>query len=99
MHWHVRKRHCRTPAALVKRQLRNRLPKQPKQRVPPTSKGTNIASASTPSPSDQKVDNMLKGTMETEDKEVVVDPSNTDKMLRISDNLDPKKEFTLITFL
>jgi hypothetical protein len=42
---------------------------------------------------------MLKGTMETEDKEVVVDPSNTDKMLRISDNLDLKKEFTLITFL
>jgi hypothetical protein len=36
------------------------------------------------------VDYKLKGTMGTEDKEVVVDPNNPDKKLWISDNLDPK---------
>jgi hypothetical protein len=30
------------------------------------------------------------GTLETEDKEVAVDPNNLDKKLQISDNLDPK---------
>jgi hypothetical protein len=59
-------------------------------RGPPASKGTNIASVSTPSPVDQKANNKLKGTMGTEDKEVVVDLINPDKKLRISDNLDPK---------
>jgi hypothetical protein len=59
-------------------------------RAPPASKGTNIASVSTPLPVDQKVGIKLKGTMETKDNEVVVDPSNLDKMLWISDNLDPK---------
>jgi hypothetical protein len=54
------------------------------------SKGTNIASASTPSPVNQKVDNKLKGTMETKDKEVVGDPSNLDKKVQINDNLNPK---------
>jgi hypothetical protein len=44
-------------------------------------KGTNIALASTPLPADQKVDNKLKGTMETKDKEVAVDPNNLDKKL------------------
>jgi hypothetical protein len=58
--------------------------------IPPTSKGTNIALASIPAPTDQKVDNKLKGTLETEDKQVEVDPSNPDKKLWISDNLDPK---------
>jgi hypothetical protein len=58
--------------------------------IPPTSKFTNIASASTPPPADQKVDNKLQGGMGTEDKEVVVDHSKPDKKLRISDNLDPK---------
>jgi hypothetical protein len=57
-------------------------------RIPPASKGTNIASASTPSSADQKVDNKLKGTMETKGKKVAVDPSNPDKKLRISDSLD-----------
>jgi hypothetical protein len=56
-------------------------------RAPPASKGTNIASSSNPSSADQKVDNKLKGTMGAEDKEVVVDPSNPDKKLRINDNL------------
>jgi hypothetical protein len=51
---------------------------------------TNIASSSTPSPADQKADNKLKGTKGTEDKEVLVDPSNLDKKLQISDNLNPK---------
>jgi hypothetical protein len=41
-------------------------------------------------PVDQKVGIKLKGTMETKDNEVVVDPNNLDKMLWISDNLDPK---------
>jgi hypothetical protein len=58
--------------------------------IPLASKGTNIASASAPSPANTKADNKLKGTMETEDKEVAVEPSNPDKKLRISDNLDPK---------
>jgi hypothetical protein len=59
-------------------------------RVPPGSRGTNIASGSTPVPTDQKADNKLKETMGIEDKEVVVYPSNPDKKLRISDSLDPK---------
>jgi hypothetical protein len=58
--------------------------------IPPASKGTTIALASTPVPTDQKADNKLKGTLEIEDKEVVVDPSNSDKKLWISNNLDPK---------
>jgi hypothetical protein len=59
-------------------------------RVPPASKGITIASASTPTPADQKADAKLKGTLGEEDKEVAVDPNNPDKRLRISDNLDPK---------
>jgi hypothetical protein len=42
----------------------------------PTLKGTNIPSGSNPSSADQKVDNKPKGTMGTEDKEVLVEPSN-----------------------
>jgi hypothetical protein len=49
-----------------------------------------MASGSTASPTDQKADSKLKGTMETEDKEVLVDPSNPNKKLRISSKLDPK---------
>jgi hypothetical protein len=41
-------------------------------------------------PTNQKVDNKLKGTLQTEDKHVEVDPNNPDKKLRINDNLDPK---------
>jgi citrate lyase gamma subunit len=41
-------------------------------------------------PTDQKVDNKLNGTLEIEDKQVVVDPNNSNKKLQISDNLDPK---------
>jgi hypothetical protein len=59
-------------------------------RLLPSSKGTNIALGSTPALVDQKADNKLKGTMETKDKQVIVDPSNPDKKLWISDNLDPK---------
>jgi hypothetical protein len=58
--------------------------------IPRALKDTTIASASTPAPIDQKVDNKLKGTLGAEDKEVVVDPSNLDKKLRISDNLNLK---------
>jgi hypothetical protein len=59
-------------------------------RLLPSSKGTNIALGSTPALVDQKADNKLKGTMETKDKQVIVDPSNPDKKLWISDNLNPK---------
>jgi hypothetical protein len=59
-------------------------------RIPPVSKGTNIASASTPVPTNQMVDNKLKGTLETKDKQVAVDTNNPDKKLRINDNLNPK---------
>jgi hypothetical protein len=33
------------------------------------------------------------------DKEVLVDPNDTDKKLRLSAELKPKKELTLATFL
>jgi hypothetical protein len=58
--------------------------------APPASKGTNITLGSTLSPADQKADNKLKGIVGTEDKEVLVDPNNSDKKLRVSLNLDPK---------
>jgi hypothetical protein len=58
--------------------------------MPPALKGTNIAPASIPMPTNQKVDNKLKETLEIEDKQVVVDPNNPDKKLLISNNLDPK---------
>jgi hypothetical protein len=41
-------------------------------------------------PIDQKVENKMKGTLKTEDKQVAVDPNNPNKKLRISDNLDHK---------
>jgi hypothetical protein len=47
-------------------------------RVPPASKGTNIASASVQTPVDQKGDNKLKGTLEIEGKQAAVDPNNPD---------------------
>jgi hypothetical protein len=52
-------------------------------RAPAAQKGTYVASSSNQLPADQKVDNKLKGTT-AEDKEVLVDPNNTDKKLRIS---------------
>jgi hypothetical protein len=60
-------------------------------RIPPASKGTNIASTSIPVPTNQKVDNKLKGTLEIEDKQVVLIPNNPDEKLQISDNLDPNR--------
>jgi hypothetical protein len=59
-------------------------------RDPPASKGTNIASGSTPTLADQKADNKLKETMGTKDKEVLIDPSNSNKKLIIflRNNLD-----------
>jgi hypothetical protein len=59
-------------------------------RIPPAPKGTNTASTSTHVPTDQKVDNKMKGTLETENKQVVVDPNNPGKKLRISYSPDPK---------
>jgi hypothetical protein len=68
-------------------------------RAPTTQKGTYVASASNQPLVDQKADIKLKGTAVIEDKEVLVDPSNPDKKLWISSNLDPKYEFALITFI
>jgi hypothetical protein len=59
--------------------------------IPPTSKGTNVALDSTLAPTNQKVDNKLKGTLEIEEKQVAMDLNNPDKKLWISDNLDPKR--------
>jgi hypothetical protein len=54
-------------------------------------KVVNIASPSTQSPADQKVDNKKKGTKEDEDnKEILADPSDPDKKFKISSKLDPK---------
>jgi hypothetical protein len=50
-------------------------------RAPVAQKGTYIASASNQPPTDQKVDNKLKGTTAEEDKEILADPSNPDKKL------------------
>jgi hypothetical protein len=58
--------------------------------IPPTSKGTTIASASTPVLADHKADTKVKGTLGAEDKEVAMHPNNLDKKLQISDNIDPK---------
>jgi hypothetical protein len=58
--------------------------------LPLTLKGTNVASGSTLASIDQMVNNKHKETLETEDKQVTVDPNNPDKKLLINDNLDPK---------
>jgi hypothetical protein len=42
-------------------------------------------------PTDQRADNKSKGTVEAEDKEVLVDLSNLDKKLWISSNLNPRE--------
>jgi hypothetical protein len=56
-----------------------------------SQKGVHVASASTQPPTDQKVDNKKKGTIEGEDnKEVMPDPNGPDKKLKISSKLDPK---------
>jgi hypothetical protein len=59
-------------------------------RIPPASKDTNVASVSSQVLTNHKVDNKLKGTLEIEDKHVVVDPNNPDKKLQISENLNRK---------
>jgi hypothetical protein len=41
-------------------------------------------------PADQKADNKMKGAAGSENKEVLVDPSNPDKKLQINSNLNPK---------
>jgi hypothetical protein len=59
-------------------------------RSPPAKKGTHIASGSNQPPADQQG---------ATDKEVPADPSDPDKKLHISTNLEAKKELALITFL
>jgi hypothetical protein len=59
-------------------------------RAPIAQKGTYVASASNQPPTDQKADSKLNAMAAAEDKEVLVDPSNSDKKLQISSNLNPK---------
>jgi hypothetical protein len=56
-------------------------------RAPVEQKGTYVASASNQLLADQKADSKLKAV---KDKEVLVDPSNLDKKLRIISNLNSK---------
>jgi hypothetical protein len=65
-------------------------------RSPPAKKGTHVASGSNQPPADQQTDDKKKGAT---DKEVPADPSDPDKKLHISTNLEAKKELALITFL
>jgi hypothetical protein len=67
--------------------------------APSAKKGTYVTSTSTQQPTDQEVNNRQKGTTVAEDKKVVVDPSNSDKKLRISRNIKPKYELAFVTFL
>jgi hypothetical protein len=69
--------------------LKASVPKEPISGTPQTSlvkKGAYVASPSTQHPTDQPVDNKK----EANDKEVLVDPNNSDKKLWISTCLDPK---------
>jgi hypothetical protein len=59
-------------------------------RTPSVPKGTYIASTSTLAPANQKTDDKLKDTAAAEDKEILVESSNSDKKIRINSNLDPK---------
>jgi hypothetical protein len=68
-------------------------------RPPSAKKGTYVASASTRQPTNQPVDNKQKGTLAMEDKEILSAPSNLDKKLWITTDLDHKLELTLVTFL
>jgi hypothetical protein len=65
-------------------------------RPPVEKKSTFMGSISNPPIVDQPVDDKKKGAT---DKEVLVDPSDTDKKLHLSTELDAKKELKLITFL
>jgi hypothetical protein len=56
-------------------------------RTPSVKKGAYSASLFTQHPTDQSADNKKKGA---DDKEILADPSNPDKKLWISTNLDPK---------
>jgi hypothetical protein len=54
-------------------------------------KGIHTASTSTQMPTDHKVDNNQKGTMVDEDnKEILTDPNDPNKKLKISSKLDPE---------
>jgi hypothetical protein len=70
--------------------LRSSTPKPPiagTPRPPSTKKGAYSASPSIQHPANQSVDNKKKGA---NDKEILADPSNPDKKLRISTDLSPK---------
>jgi hypothetical protein len=56
-------------------------------RTPSAKKGTYMALPSTQLPTDQPADDKKKGVV---DKEILADPGNSDKKLRISTVLDPK---------
>jgi hypothetical protein len=57
----------------------------------PTQKTVNTTSASAQPPAEPKVDDKKKGTTEDEDsKEVLANPINPEKKLKIGPQLDPK---------
>jgi hypothetical protein len=79
--------------------IRIAAPKPPAARTfrPPTEKkDTFVGSTSNQPITDQPVDDKKKGAV---DKEVVVDPNDTDKKLCLSTLLEAKLELMLITFL
>jgi hypothetical protein len=65
-------------------------------RPPAEKKSTFVGSTSHQPTTDQVVDDKKKGAA---DKEVAVDPDDTEKKLRLSMELGVKQELTLITFL
>jgi hypothetical protein len=70
--------------------LKTSAPKPPiggTPQTPSAKKGTYAASPSTQHPFGQSTDDKKKGV---EDKEILADPSNLDKKLRIKTDLNPK---------
>jgi hypothetical protein len=68
---------------------RTPMPKPPTSstsRASTAQKGTYVASSSTQPPTDQKVDYKQKGNAGEEHKEILADPNNPNKKLRISSN-------------
>jgi hypothetical protein len=59
-------------------------------RAPSAKKGTYVASPYTQQPIDQLVDDKKNGTALPKDKEILADPSNSDKKLWINTTLNPK---------
>jgi hypothetical protein len=76
--------------------LAPKLPTGGTLRPPVEKKSTFVGSTSNQPTADQAADDKKKGVA---DKEVAVDPDDTEKKLRLNAELDAKWELTLITFL